>query len=109
MAVQSFLGDGTILKTNVTAALQRFSPSNIQVLAPAMHTGLKAALLPQFPAALGPRFKFHTFVYDEDLDRETGELKPGIGGIGHERFGLPADKPYLGFPLSVLEILQRDV
>lgn len=109
VAVQSFLGDGTVLKTNVTAALQLFVPDSIQVLAPAMHAGLRAEMLPQFPKEIGQRFNFHTFVYDHELDRKTGELKPGIGGLAHDRFGLSEDKPYLDFPLSVLEILQRDV
>ena len=107
VAVQAFVADGTILKTNITAALQHFTPSKIHVLSPALHTGLKGELLPQFPAALSERFEFHTFVYDTDLDRDTGELKPGIGGRGYERYGLPQGKPYLDFPLSVLEILQR--
>lgn len=107
VAVQSFVGDGTVLKTNITAAFQHFNPSKIHVLAPALHVELKADLLPQFPASLSDGFDFHTFVYDSELDRDTGELKPGIGGHGYERHGLPAGKPYLDFPLSVLEILQR--
>lgn len=109
VAVQSFVADGTILKTNITAAFQHFRPSKVHVLAPALYKDLQAELIPQFPAELAGAFEFHTFAYDNVLDRDTGELKPGIGGRGYERYGLPPGRPYLDFPLSVLEILQRTV
>jgi hypothetical protein len=106
VAVQSFIGDATVLKTNITAHWGWLKPPLIQVLAPAMHAGLKETLRPQFPKEVNDRFRFHTFVHDSDLDPVTGELKPGIGGLPEERFNLPKDKTYLGFPLSVIELMQ---
>lgn len=107
VAVQAFVGDGTILKTNIAATYSRFKPLKVHVLAPVMHTETQSYLLTQFPAHMEDVFKFHAFAHDSDLECDTCELKPGIGGHGNERYGLAKGKPYLDFPLSVLEILQR--
>jgi hypothetical protein len=107
VAVQSFLGLGTVLKTNITANLDRINPELIHVLAPAMPSSLQASLKPQFTASINERMRFHTFVYDTDLDVTTGELKPGIGGLPAQRMGLLKDTTYLGFPVSVVDLMKR--
>jgi hypothetical protein len=106
VAVQSFLGLGTVLKTNITANFARIEPELIHVLAPAMPSSLQDSLRPQFPASINERFRYHTFVYDSDLDTTTGELRPGIGGLPAERMGLHKDTTYLGFPLSVVDLMK---
>lgn len=106
VAVQSFLGDGTVLKTNITAHFDKLKPQLVHVLAPAMHTMLKPTLSRQFPEGISERFRFHTFVYDSDLDAATGELKPGIGGLPAERMNLQRSTTYRGFPHSVIELMQ---
>jgi hypothetical protein len=107
LAVQSSIGDGAVLKTNITYALQSLDPSKIHVLAPAMHKDTQVDLLSQFPADEMGRYEFHTFVYDDLLIRETGELVPGIGEVGCERYGLPKGKQYLDFPMAVMDALHR--
>lgn len=106
VAVQSIAGDIATIKTNITAALQLLTPKSIQVLSPVLHADFRKSLLKQFPESMNCLFDFHDFAEDAELNAETGELKPGLGGLEMARMGLPAGKPYLGFPLSVMELLQ---
>lgn len=106
IAAQCVVGDPTVLKTNLTAHMQKIDPQQVHVLAPTMSAEVKNRLRSEFPASLYERFQFHAFAYDKELDEVTGELKPGIGGAVTERLGLPAGRPYLGFPLSVMDALR---
>jgi hypothetical protein len=106
IAVQSFLGDSTVLKTNITAHFDKLKPQVVHVLAPAMHTKLQETLNRQFPESIHERFRFYTFVYDSDLDAATGELRPGIGGLPAERMNHQRHTSYRGFPHSVIELMQ---
>jgi hypothetical protein len=55
----------------------------------------------------------HSFVYKERTHATAGHAldvagpaQPGIGGLVADRMNLPKDKAYMGFPLSVIDLMQ---
>lgn len=87
IVVKSIISGSCVVKTNITALLDKIRPKKIHVVSPVMHVDSARKLLKEFPSNYSELFDFEFLAKDRERDNSTGEVKPGVGGNVYERLG----------------------
>lgn len=95
VVVKSIISGACVVKTNLTALIDRVVPERVLVAAPVMLIGAEKRLASEFPAQTAERFEYFTFAVD-DKKSEDGEIVlPGIGGSVYDRLGFKDKNAYV--------------
>lgn len=87
IVVKSIISGTCVVKTNLTALIDKISPEQIFIVAPVMHERAEERLRNEFDVKTSSLFRF--FYYAKDSERtEDGTVIPGVGGSVYERLGL---------------------
>ncbi|MBC7882014.1 MAG: hypothetical protein H7Y37_11865 [Anaerolineae bacterium] len=87
IVVKSIISGACVVKTNLTALIEKIAPEHIFIVAPVMHERAEERLRNEFDEKTSSLFRF--FYYAKDSERtEDGTVVPGVGGSVYERLGL---------------------
>lgn len=87
IVVKSIISGACVVKTNLTALIQKANPQMIFVVAPVVRVGAEERLSKEFPKSVSNKFQYNYFATDTDYKSDTGEVIPGIGGNVYQRLG----------------------
>ena len=87
IVVKSIISGACVVKTNLTALIQKANPQMIFVVAPVIRVGAEERLSKEFPESVSNKFQYNYFASDTDYEHDTGEVIPGIGGNIYQRLG----------------------
>lgn len=101
IVVKSIISGACVVKTNLTALLDRVVPERVLVAAPVMLEGAEQRLASEFPKGTADRFAYFTFAVDDQKSDDGEVVIPGIGGSVYKRLGFDDKTKYM--PKIVLE------
>jgi hypothetical protein len=87
IVVKSIISGACVVKTNLTALINRTVPEEVLVAAPVILKGAEKRLASEFPAEMASKFKYFTFAIDDTKSADGEVVLPGIGGSVYDRLG----------------------
>ncbi len=95
VVVKSIISGACVVKTNLTALIDRVVPERVLVAAPVMLLGAEKRLASEFPEQTAKRFEYFTFAVDDKKSDDGEMVLPGIGGSVYERLGFTYKNTYV--------------
>ena len=92
IVTKSVISGSCVVKTNLTALIEKMSPKAIFVVAPVIHKDATAKLAREFPLGISQKFNYEYFATDVERDPKTNEVIPGIGGNVYEHLGFKSQE-----------------
>lgn len=84
---KSIIFTSCIVRSNLSAMIERMAPESIFIVAPVLFKGAQERLAKEFPDEISDRFQF-IYLAEDDEDGPGGVVIPGIGGSVYERLGI---------------------
>lgn len=98
IVVKSVISGSCVVRTNILALIESINVERIFIVSPVMHTKSEESLRNEFPDYISKLFVFVYIAIDQERDKATGEVRPGIGGEIYPLLGLknqPAKTMYM--------------
>jgi hypothetical protein len=91
IVTKSIIATSCVVRTNILDILARIRAPRILIAAPVMFKGARKALRKEFSTSISELFEFYYFATDSELNEESREVFPGIGGMVYQRLGLEVE------------------
>ena len=92
--VKSIISGACVVKTNLSALIEKATPAKVIVAAPVMVRGADERLAAEFPEETARRFSYVTFALDDPAG-PNHLVEPGIGGSVYARLGMDDKTSYV--------------
>lgn len=92
IVLKSIMAGACVVKTNITALIEKVQPEAIHVVAPVMLNSSIENLELEFPESISRLFDYTYLAIDSIYDEANHEVIPGVGGSVYEKLGLGGSK-----------------
>ncbi|MDX1695989.1 MAG: hypothetical protein R3208_19645 [Ketobacteraceae bacterium] len=89
--LKAIMAGACVVKTNITALIEKLKPQAIHVVAPVMHVESRAKLELEFPESIYRLFDYTYLAMDAVYDQSKHEVIPGVGGNVYRKLGFAGD------------------
>ncbi|MCP5163329.1 MAG: hypothetical protein H6999_06550 [Hahellaceae bacterium] len=103
IVLKAIMAGACVVKTNISALIEKVKPSAIHVVAPVMHIHSRKNLELEFPESISRLFDYTYLAIDARLDEASHTVIPGVGGNVYEKLGFKNSKDKNAYIPEVLK------